>query len=87
MIRLFATSLTALALAACASTQPPAADIPSRWAPQPYVQVDHPDWADDAVLSQLNPRQFTEEGTFAAAELELDRLGLELRPLADDDVR
>ena len=74
MIRLFATSLTALALAACASTQPPAADIPSRWAPQPYVQVDHPDWADDAVLYQLNTRQFTEEGTFAAAELELDRL-------------
>ncbi|RIJ16826.1 alpha-amlyase [Henriciella mobilis] len=74
MIRLFATSLTALVLAACASTQPPVADISSRWAPQPYVQVDHPDWADDAVLYQLNTRQFTEEGTFAAAELELDRL-------------
>ena len=51
-----------------------AQDAASKWAPEPYVQITHPDWAKDAVLYQLNTRQFTAEGTFAAAEEELDRL-------------
>ncbi|HEX8262693.1 MAG TPA: alpha-amylase family glycosyl hydrolase [Allosphingosinicella sp.] len=36
--------------------------------------VKHPDWAKDAVLYQLNTRQFTPEGTFRAAERQLPRL-------------
>ena len=75
MIR-FLASLALLSVAGCTSipvatpTQP---DAPSL-APRPYVQVRHPDWAKSAVLYQINTRQFTEEGTFAAAEKELPRL-------------
>ena len=42
--------------------------------PEPYVQLTHPEWARSAVLYQLNTRQFTPEGTFAAARRELPRL-------------
>ena len=42
--------------------------------PKPYVQLDHPEWSKDAVLYQLNTRQFSEEGTFSAAEKSLPRL-------------
>ena len=42
--------------------------------PQPYMNVTHPDWARDAVLYQINTRQFTAEGTFKAAQKELPRL-------------
>ena len=75
MIR-FLASLALLSVAGCTSipaatpTQP---DAPSL-APRPYVQVRHPDWAKSAVLYQINTRQFTEEGTFAAAQKQLPRL-------------
>lgn len=42
--------------------------------PTPYVKLEHADWTRNAVLYQLNTRQFTEEGTFSAAEKELPRL-------------
>ena len=42
--------------------------------PRPYVGLKHPEWARDAVLYQINLRQFTPEGTLAAAEAELPRL-------------
>ncbi|MEA3063724.1 MAG: hypothetical protein QOJ27_152, partial [Sphingomonadales bacterium] len=58
-------------LAVCAWSAPAAAD--------PYDPVDlsgvkHPDWSKNAVLYQLNTRQFTPEGTFRAAEKQLPRL-------------
>ncbi len=34
----------------------------------------HPDWAYDAVVYEVNIRQYTPEGTFAAAQAELPRL-------------
>ncbi len=34
----------------------------------------HPDWAYDAVIYEMNIRQYTPEGTFAAAQAELPRL-------------
>ncbi len=34
----------------------------------------HPDWAYDAVVYEMNIRQYTPEGTFAAAQAELPRL-------------
>ncbi len=46
----------------------------SHYAPSPYVKLDHPDWSTNAVIYQLNTRQFTQEGTFAAAQKELLRL-------------
>ena len=42
--------------------------------PEPYVQVEHAPWTRNAVLYQLNTRQFTEAGTFAAAQEQLPRL-------------
>ncbi len=59
----------ALALAACG--QPTAQDA---YAPRPYVELQHPEWARDAVIYQINPRQFTPEGTFDAAREQLPRL-------------
>lgn len=44
------------------------------WTPQPYVEVTNPEWSRDAVLYQINTRQFTREGTFRAAGKELPRL-------------
>ena len=39
-----------------------------------FTNVKHADWVQQAVLYQVNVRQFTPEGTFAAAERQLDRL-------------
>jgi len=44
------------------------------WSPQPYVTLQPAEWTKDAVLYQINTRQFTPEGTFRAAERELPRL-------------
>jgi 1,4-alpha-glucan branching enzyme len=42
--------------------------------PEPYVKLEHPEWSRDAIIYQINTRQFTPEGTFAAAERHLPRL-------------
>ncbi|HEU0295476.1 MAG TPA: alpha-amylase family glycosyl hydrolase [Anaerolineales bacterium] len=42
--------------------------------PTPYVKLTHPEWSRNAVIYQINSRQFTEEGTFRAAEKHLPRL-------------
>jgi len=44
------------------------------YAPQPYVQIKHPEWARDAAIYQINTRQFTPQGTLAAAASQLPRL-------------
>lgn len=44
------------------------------YAPQPYVKIAHPEWTRDAVIYEMNVRQFSEEGTFAAAQTHLSRL-------------
>jgi len=50
------------------------ADDPAYYQPTPYVQLKHPEWAENAIIYQINTRQFTEEGTFRAAETQLPRL-------------
>lgn len=45
-----------------------------RYKPEPYGKVKHPKWARKAVVYQINTRQFTPEGTFAAAQEQLPRL-------------
>lgn len=67
VFRAFAAAL--LACAASISAAPLAA-----YQPKPYVQVQHPAWARNATLYQINTRQFTPEGTFRAAEAQLPRL-------------
>jgi hypothetical protein len=42
--------------------------------PKPSVLIDHPDWSKNATIYQINTRQFTDEGTFRAAERHLPRL-------------
>ena len=45
-----------------------------RYQPVPYVQIEHPEWSRNAAIYELNTRQFTPEGTFAAAQEQLPRL-------------
>jgi 1,4-alpha-glucan branching enzyme len=42
--------------------------------PADYVKLTHPEWSKNAVIYQINTRQFTSEGTFKAAQKELPRL-------------
>lgn len=82
-MRLFAAGFALLAAFGCTRTAAPAKAEQSKpeeiaasdpYAPSPYVKLTHPEWTQNAVLYQLNTRQFTNEGTFAAAERELPRL-------------
>jgi len=66
-------SLALLLLAACADSPPPAAAVTSLAA--------HPEWARDAVIYEVNVRQFTPEGTFTAFAghlARLDSLGVDI---------
>lgn len=69
-----ALTLTMLALTACTIPTPVSQTEVARYAPAPYVQVAHPEWTRDAVIYQINTRQFTSEGTFKAAQEQLPRL-------------
>lgn len=42
--------------------------------PREYIKIQHPDWSKNASLYQINTRQFTQEGTFKAAQEQLPRL-------------
>lgn len=44
------------------------------YAPAPDVEISHPEWCRNATIYQINTRQFTAEGTFAAAAEHLPRL-------------
>ncbi|MDP8994081.1 MAG: alpha-amylase family glycosyl hydrolase [Pseudomonadota bacterium] len=66
--------IAALVLAGCATVPPPAAPAADPYAPRDLTGVAHPEWSRDAVLYQINTRQFTPEGTFRAARAELPRL-------------
>jgi glycosidase len=65
-------ALTSFAVAA--ETPVPKAATPDIYQPVPYVRLQHPEWSKNATLYQINLRQFTREGTLAAAEQQLPRL-------------
>ncbi len=44
------------------------------YTPQNFVSLTNPDWSKNAILYELNTRQFSSEGTFKAAEKQLPRL-------------
>jgi glycosidase len=44
------------------------------YTPKPYVELAHPDWSKDAVIYEVNIRQYTPEGTFSAFANHLPRL-------------
>ncbi|MWV26447.1 alpha-amylase family glycosyl hydrolase [Aurantiacibacter rhizosphaerae] len=73
-MRKIVSTLLPVALLSAGCATAPAAQTASPWEPQKYVQIEAPEWSRDAVLYQINTRQFTPEGTFAAAERELPRL-------------
>lgn len=64
----FAASLLVTALAASPALAGP------DYTPRDVVEVTNAEWTRDAVLYQLNTRQFTPEGTFKAAQAQLPRL-------------
>jgi len=64
----------AAALLCCAATASAAPPPLSAYQPKPYSHVQHPAWARNATIYQVNTRQFTPEGTFKAAEAQLPRL-------------
>ncbi|MCJ8191604.1 alpha-amylase family glycosyl hydrolase [Sphingomicrobium aestuariivivum] len=59
---------------ACATTEAGTVEPAVSEVAPPYMGRDHVDWSRDAVIYQINTRQFTPEGTLAAATRELDRL-------------
>ena len=62
-------------LASCAVTSPASQQAQSnKHQVSDYVKVNHPTWLKDAVIYQINTRQFTPEGTFSAATEQLERL-------------
>ncbi len=63
----------AIVLLGCVVAASPALAEPD-YAPRDVVEVTNADWTRDAVLYQLNTRQFTSEGTFKAAQAQLPRL-------------
>ncbi len=62
-----------LSLAACAGTGTSSEAIDA-YQPATYIKIQHPEWAKDAAIYELNTRQFTPEGTFKAAAEQLPRL-------------
>ena len=83
--KLMSAVVCASALAGCATTQRGTvntsqgqahnqAAAANPYQPTPYVRLKHPEWAKNAVIYQINTRQFTPEGTFRAAEGHLPRL-------------
>ncbi len=71
-MRLAFAILASLLVAASALAQP-SRTLPD-YTPRDPVEITNADWTADAVLYQLNTRQFTPEGTFAAAQKQLPRL-------------
>ena len=65
-------SLFAAALALAVAT--PAFAAPDPYAPASFEGVKHPDWTRQAIIYQINTRQFTPAGTLRAAQNELPRL-------------
>ena len=71
-----ATSLPLIAavlLTAC-DQAPPTVETIDPYQPVPYVKIEAPEWSKNAAIYELNTRQFTPEGTFAAAAEHLPRL-------------
>ena len=69
-------ALSAAAIFAIAACDAPELEIrlDDPFDPTPYVKIEPPAWSKNATIYQVNTRQFSDEGTFAAVERELPRL-------------
>jgi len=65
------SALIAASLSACAAAPTPVA---SGITPEPYVKIEHPDWTRDAVIYEINVRQYSDAGTFDAVREDLPRM-------------
>lgn len=77
MPRILRMALFAIAIIVASTAcerQTPTNAAASPHVPRPYIEITHPGWSKNATIYQLNTRQFTSEGTFAAAEAHLPRL-------------
>ena len=74
MRALLAAALTLLATPALAQRPPLDQRTEADYAPRPYVSLHNAPWMKDAVIYQVNTRQFSKEGTFRAAQTQLPRL-------------
>lgn len=74
MRNLAVSALFVLALATLACSKQQSEGTQADWTPRDIVTLENPEWARDAVLYQINTRQFTPEGTFRAAQAQLPRL-------------
>lgn len=66
------TFLVVFLLTGCINMETKTGNDPYK--PQPYVKLQNPEWVKNATIYQINTRQFTGEGTFAAAQQQLPRL-------------
>lgn len=73
LCRAIAAALCAAMLSASSASAQPAS-LPDPAHITPYVTQQAPEWSRDAVLYQINLRQFTPQGNFRAAITELPRL-------------
>ncbi len=76
MKRLFSALVLVLSLPAChAGVRPAGTPQPRQLAsPTAATQLAHPTWTRNAVIYEVNVRQYTPEGTFTALEKQLPRL-------------
>lgn len=76
MLRALIATVSALALTACANeTVSPNADvIETAEVQQTLSKHIHPDWSRDAVIYEINVRQYSEAGTFDAVREDLPRI-------------
>ena len=65
-LRTIAVAALALLLAGCAGNE---------GVKSPVTNVIHPEWTADAVIYEVNVRQYSQEGTLKAVEEHLPRLG------------
>lgn len=63
-----------MSLVSCANSDSTTVNMSSKYTPQKYVKIEHPEWSKNASLYQINTRQFTPEGTFKAAQKKLPLL-------------
>jgi 1,4-alpha-glucan branching enzyme len=73
MKKMYYLSFMILLFVSC-KNQEPIENITDPYEIKEYVKVTHPEWAKNAVIYQLNTRQFSPEGTFAAAAKDLPRI-------------
>lgn len=68
------TAIASLAACSAAPEAPEQSTHTDPYAPRPYIEIDHPQWSRDAVLYQVNVRQYSDAGTFDAVREDLPRL-------------